>query len=706
MLQATGIDWSKYKAEITAAITGVMESITTESPVKAPSQKGSVKRGADFEDQNGEAEEFEENSEEEEGEDDADSEEDEDEFTDEGDYTTPQWNALPAEVKARVMEVVWAKAPQEPWWPSLIYHPMNVSGKLKKDALKFCKAKYLVYFYAGGSTPWQYVPFAACEPFDPANLPADRLAPTQRGKPLGPKAKAHFDEAVELASSESRLDNKWDRAGWLVDEERAAEREARRAERAAARASNKPKDKKSKKRPSSKAPVKSTTNKKAKVESKTSNGGGGSSNGWLGATEEEIAAEEELALAASEAVASEQRQFASMAPFKALAEMPSDPEDEESEEESEVASDGDDDYDAQAAAKAKKKAAAAEKKVKDAAKKKRPRPDDAGAQVQNGKASAAKKLPSQPAATPASPRESLKAMAKDLATSLGAASADPSAVESAVTSPDTSEAAQAAVTKALKGLWKFDMTASLLPEAPIKLVKALKKKHPSAKVQQQAGAIFDKWAALGKSASTAATAVPNPATQASEGSKETASRPAPAPASEPESKPNAAAADNEASAPPAAAPKSEPVPHQAPEKPESAVSESKAAADPMSSTTAPATVVAAPTPAVVQPEPSQPVKPSKAPEAPAANEKGIDAKLREKVKAAMRMKEVPEAQVSAVESALFEASGGSERGDRGKFKELTRLLAKRLGDGNDAKAGLSSGALTPAALVAEIAAGK
>jgi hypothetical protein len=85
--------------------------------------------------------------------------------------------------------------------------------------------------------------------------------------------------------------------------------------------------------------------------------------------------------------------------------------------------------------------------------------------------------------------------------------------------------------------------------------------------------------------------------------------------------------------------------------------------------------------------------------------KGIDGKLRDKVKAAVAKKEVPAALVDAVEGALFEAAGGSVLGDRGKFKELTRLLAKCLDEDAGAKASLASGALAPAALVARVAAG-
>jgi hypothetical protein len=65
-----------------------------------------------------------------------------------------------------------------------------------------------------------------------------------------------------------------------------------------------------------------------------------------------------------------------------------------------------------------------------------------------------------------------------------------------------------ATSKALKGLWKFDMTTALLPEAPIKLIKALKKTHSAVKVQQQAGAVFNKWAMIVK---TASAVVPVPA---------------------------------------------------------------------------------------------------------------------------------------------------------------------------------------------------
>jgi hypothetical protein len=159
-----------------------------------------------------------------EGEDDASSDGDGDESDDDdemddtdgvNDKSTPQWNALSEDIKGRVMEIVWAKSPGWPAWPSLIYHPANVSGKLKKDALKCCGSKYLILGYNGGANPWQYVAHKQCIPFDPLTIseyePKDKL-----GKPQTGKTREQWDAAVKLAQEELLLD-KWSRAQWVFD---------------------------------------------------------------------------------------------------------------------------------------------------------------------------------------------------------------------------------------------------------------------------------------------------------------------------------------------------------------------------------------------------------------------------------------------------------------------------------------------------------
>ena len=79
-----------------------MESITTTAePAKAPKpQKAPTKRKAEALADDQEKEESDDDQEKEEEDKDEDEDE-EDELTDEGDKTTPQWNALPAEVCQR-----------------------------------------------------------------------------------------------------------------------------------------------------------------------------------------------------------------------------------------------------------------------------------------------------------------------------------------------------------------------------------------------------------------------------------------------------------------------------------------------------------------------------------------------------------------------------------------------------------------------------
>ena len=73
--------------------------------------------------------------------------------------------------------------------------------------------------------------------------------------------------------------------------------------------------------------------------------------------------------------------------------------------------------------------------------------------------------------------------------------------------------------------------------------------------------------------------------------------------------------------------------------------------------------------------------------------------------AAVRKKAVAEQVVGPVEAALFAAAGGGggAGGDRAKFKELTRLLAKALDEAPATLAGLNGGALSPEAAVAGLA---
>lgn len=62
-------------------------------------------------------------------------------------------------------------------------------------------------------------------------------------------------------------------------------------------------------------------------------------------------------------------------------------------------------------------------------------------------------------------------------------------------------------TKALKILWRFGMTMAIINENPalVKLVKALRKKHPDEKLKTMASSIFEKWAAISAASSSSSS---------------------------------------------------------------------------------------------------------------------------------------------------------------------------------------------------------
>jgi hypothetical protein len=54
-------------------------------------------------------------------------------------------------VTDRFGDVVWAYQSGSPWWPAHIYDPRNLTGNVKKTAMKAPDKKFTVYFYNDNS---------------------------------------------------------------------------------------------------------------------------------------------------------------------------------------------------------------------------------------------------------------------------------------------------------------------------------------------------------------------------------------------------------------------------------------------------------------------------------------------------------------------------------------------------------------------------
>jgi hypothetical protein len=98
----------------------------------------------------------------------------------------------------------------------------------------------------------------------------------------------------------------------------------------------------------------------------------------------------------------------------------------------------------------------------------------------------------------------LASLRDELASSVGLVSQQADQPLGTVASAPCDGPARASATQALKKLWKWPMAVAGLPEASalgiIKLLKAVKRRHPDTLVQRQAAAVFDKWLALAATA--------------------------------------------------------------------------------------------------------------------------------------------------------------------------------------------------------------
>ena len=610
LLVAAGIDWKGRKDVATAAITDVMQNLEPESsPEKAPKQKRKSVEPVEEEEEEEEVVVV------------------EDEEVDDNDpmhdKSTPEWNVLPDSVKQRVMEVVWVKTAGSPWWPGLIYHPTNVSGRLKKDALKCCKSKYLVYFYEGGANPWGYEAFDKCKPFNPDDLGEYGNPTNQKGAPVTAAVRAKWDEAVALAKAEAALGDKWERADWLFDEERHERNAAKKRARAEAKAAVRKKgnsgggvggDRSSSlasPRPKAKPTAKKDkVKKRPKFEAEEGEFGASGAGGR-----------------AAEGGGDDAGKESSAEDWGKDGEVTEPEEEVVEEDEEESSADDDEEEEFDVGTKPAKKAKVEKKEKKEKPKEKKANFKEKPMEKPKAKA---------PEPKPPSAAEQLASLRAQLAAAVGIGGGPEAALDGVATAP-MDEASLGKLTKALKQLWKWPMTSAELPLAQgaglIKLLKAVKKKHPDGRGKQQASALFDKWVALAEMPATVATAATAPAKAVAAAVAAVVAAPA---------------------APKAEAPKPERPKPDAP-KPEVAV---PALAEGKAEFFSPAATLAehpAPTIAAIAPEAapaaSAPVQardaaapaPATAAAAPVAVEgeaKGIDAKLREKVRAALRKKDV------------------------------------------------------------------
>ena len=138
---------------------------------------------------------------------------DEDDDEDDEDLP-PEWHALPREIKAKEMEVVWARYhSKHAAWPALVYNPSGVAEPLRSRALNCCTKKYLIYFY--GSNEWSFISFKLVKPFGNPTTDAEMAATAAQLKALGARKKEMYEKGVRLAKKEAKLKDKWQRAEWL-----------------------------------------------------------------------------------------------------------------------------------------------------------------------------------------------------------------------------------------------------------------------------------------------------------------------------------------------------------------------------------------------------------------------------------------------------------------------------------------------------------
>jgi len=113
----------------------------------------------------------------------------------------------------------------------------------------------------------------------------------------------------------------------------------------------------------------------------------------------------------------------------------------------------------------------------------------------------------QSSSKPQSELPQLKVLRDGLAAAVAApGTSDPTSFPEAVASAPCDDASLIALTKALKPLWKWSMDVDGLREAQaiglIKLLKAVKKRHPEERARLQACKVFDKWVAINNDAAT------------------------------------------------------------------------------------------------------------------------------------------------------------------------------------------------------------
>eukprot|EP00614_Pseudopedinella_elastica_P002128 CAMPEP_0172612116 /NCGR_PEP_ID=MMETSP1068-20121228/31725_1 /TAXON_ID=35684 /ORGANISM="Pseudopedinella elastica, Strain CCMP716" /LENGTH=524 /DNA_ID=CAMNT_0013416261 /DNA_START=78 /DNA_END=1648 /DNA_ORIENTATION=+ len=511
LVREAGVNWKQHKDLIIETIRNIMLQLNVSSPRKEKAAQGSVDEGGQGED--------------------------EDEEDSLNDSRTPQWNALPLAVKARVMDVVWAKSPGSPWWPGVIYHPANVgSGRTKivKDYLKVCGAKYLVLFYGSEANPWNYLPYAMCQPFDPADL-GDKAKPKLKGKALSGAMQRKFDEAVSEATKDAGLADRWERAAWIHETPQAKKQAARQAEKEAQRQAREEEDGEEDeegppKKPPKKAPKKAAAKLKPKPKSKpkaeakpAKKKAQGRENG--ADDDDDYGVEIAMPVKIEDATRAT-RKAESGSEGGASAEGRSE-DSEKDDEEDEVSEEEEEGVEAQEEAEegVEESEEESEEEEEYAPAKKKPKKAPAGESThskkrprdEGGKADTKKKGNKAIAVKEPQPPKGLEALHTDLASAVGApANADlpsdlsfsaSSAGSSGLDLSDTSKAS-----KALKGLYKLEVgclveTVQRAKQVGLlKLLKLLKKRHPDPKLKQQAEALLAKWQTAVTAAASAAPA--------------------------------------------------------------------------------------------------------------------------------------------------------------------------------------------------------
>ena len=126
----------------------------------------------------------------------------------------PEWHALPQDIKAKEMEVVWARYnAKHAAWPALVYNPSGVAEPLRSNALKCCTKKHLVYFY--GSNEWSFISFNSVKPFGNSAIDGEMAPTAAQFKLFGLRKKKMYEKGVRMAKKDAKLKDKWQRAEWL-----------------------------------------------------------------------------------------------------------------------------------------------------------------------------------------------------------------------------------------------------------------------------------------------------------------------------------------------------------------------------------------------------------------------------------------------------------------------------------------------------------